>query len=60
MTNESAYKVAILERAYKSGRIGRYRFQDALARLHAAGELDDDLFTRLNGEAVAAGMAAGG
>lgn len=57
MTNESAYKAAVLERAYKSGRIDRYRYQEALAKLHAGGELDDGLFSRMNGEAAAAGIA---
>jgi hypothetical protein len=59
MTNESAYKAAMLERAYKSGRIDRRRYQDALAKLHAGGELDGEMFSRMNGEAAAVAILEG-
>lgn len=46
-------KLKELEMLYKSGRIDRYRYQDALAKLHAAGLITSEEFNLLNEEAVA-------
>jgi len=46
-------KLKELEMLYKSGRLDRYRYQDALSKLLAAGAITLDQFNLLNSEAVA-------
>lgn len=58
MTKDSAYKLHVLTEALRAGRMNPQRYRDTLVKFLQAGEIDEELYSRLDAEAASLAMAA--